>query len=167
MIYCNNISLELLKKLSNSDLFDLSNFYDDTTFSNFIDDNVYAKYIYFIKDNDKKIGFIYLLHYRGNNNIYNVEYGIYEKFLNYDYIYTILTILRDKIKGEKNYSKEILGKAIVSGINKEEKKYNEVANTFGELIHSDNYCNYYEINPNCEDLHEEREKILKFLKKEK
>ena len=95
-------------------------------------------------------------------DIYNLEYGLIQSKLNLDYVYTVLTLIRDTIKG-LDYSTEIKEKTIISGILKN-SKYNNIANKFGRLIYSDNFYNYYEVNPNCGHLQNENQKVLKFLK---
>lgn len=156
-----NINLSLFDKNSVQDFWDLSELFDDNSLSEFLEDNIYAKYIYFIKENNQIIGFVYLMRYK-YADIYNLEYGLIQSKLNLDYVYTVLTLIRDKIKG-LDYSTEIKEKTIISGILKN-SKYNNIANKFGRLIYSDNFYNYYEVNPNCEHLQNENQKVLKFLK---
>lgn len=156
-----DINLSLFDKESKQDLWDLSELFCDSSLSDFIEDNMYAKYIYFIKENQNIIGFVYLMKYK-NADIYNLEYGLKESKLNYDYIYTVLTLIRDKIKGLKN-SNEIKDITIVSTVIKNDK-YNSIASKFGKLIYSDKLFNYYEVNPNCEELEQNNNKVLKFLK---
>lgn len=164
MTFCFNISLVLLDKESSRDFYELSCLFDDCSLSEFIEDNSYASYIYFIKENNKTIGFVYLMRYRGSD-IYNVEYGIISSKLNNNYVYTVLTLIRDKIKGTET-SSEIKDLTIVSSFDKC-NKYNSIANLFGDIIYSSDFYNYYEVNPNCEDLSTERDKVLMFLKNNK
>lgn len=165
MGFCFNINLRLFNINSSEDWWELSSLFDDQSLDSFIRDNQYAKYIYFILDNNNIIGFAYLLQYK-NTNILNLEYGIKKKYLNYDYIYTVLTLLRDKVKGI-DIKTEIRDCILVTSLNKKEEKYNSIANTFGMKIDSDDFYNYYEINPNCEDLSSDRTKILKFINSKK
>ena len=164
MKFCFNISLPLFDKESTEDFYRLSELFDDCSLSEFIEDNAFAKYIYFIKENDSIIGFVYLMQYR-DSDIYNLEYGIKIKQLNQDYIYTVLTLIRDKIKG-LHTTKEIQNLTIVSSFLKT-CSYNNIACLFGKQLYSDEFYNFYEVNPNCEDLEEENQKIMKFLKNKK
>lgn len=159
-----DINLTLLDKDSEQDLWDLSTLFCDSSLSEFIEDNMYAKYIYFIKENKEIIGFVYLMKYK-NADMYNLEYGLKKSKLNYDYVYTVLTLIRDKIKGIKN-SDEIKNITILSTTIKN-TKYNDIASKFGKMIYSNDIFNYYEVNPNCENLEEDNNKILKFLKNNK
>lgn len=165
MKFCLNINLKLFDINSNEDWWNLSLLFDDASLSNFMIDNQYAKYIYFIRDNNDIIGFVYLLQYK-DTDILNLEYGINEKYLNDDYIYTILTLIRDKIKGINN-QKELENATIVSSIIKIEDRYNKIAKKFGNKIYEDSCSNYYEVNPNCENLAGEKKKILKYFNQQK
>lgn len=160
MKFCFNINLVLFDNNSTKDFWNLSELFDDCSLSDFIDDNIYSQYIYFIKEYNDIIGFVYLMNFK-NSEIYNIEYNIKSSRLNVDYLYTVLTLIRDKIKGI-NGSTEIKDLTIVSSVFKNDE-YNEIVSIFGDLIHSNELYNYYEVNPNCEDLSKEKEKILKFL----
>lgn len=164
MKFCLNISLSLFDKDSPQDFYRLSELFDDCSLSEFIEDNAFAKYIYFIKENDTIIGFVYLMQYI-DSDIYNLEYGIKIKQLNEDYVYTVLTLIRDKIKGI-HATKEIQNLTIVSSVLKT-CTYNSIACLFGNLLYSNELYNFYEINPNCEDLEEEKQKIMHFLNTKK
>lgn len=161
MKFCFNISLRLFDINSSDDWWELASLFDDASLSSFMDDNQYAKYVYFILENNNIIGFAYLLQYK-NTDILNLEYGIKRNNLNNDYIYTVLTLLRDKVKGIDKKA-EIKDHVLVTSLLKTEEKYNSIANTFGMKIDSNNLYNHYEVNPNCEDLSIDREKILEFL----
>ena len=87
------------------------------------------------------------------------------KQLNEDYVYTVLTLIRDKIKGI-HATKEIQNLTIVSSVLKT-CTYNSIACLFGNLLYSNELYNFYEINPNCEDLEEEKQKIMHFLNTKK
>ena len=159
MKFCFNISLSLFDKESPQDFYCLSELFDDCSLSEFIEDNVFAKYIYFIKKNDTIIGFVYLMQYR-DSDIYNLEYGIQESKLNNDYVYTVLTLIRDKIKGIA--TQEISDLTIVSSVHRK-CSYNDIVSLFGDKLYSNESYNFYEVNPNCEDLKEEKQKIMTFL----
>lgn len=161
MKFCFNINLKLFDINSCDDWWNLASLFDDYSIDDFQTDNQYAKYIYFIRDNENIIGFVYLLQYK-DTNILNLEYGILQKYINNDYLYTVLTLLRDKIKGYA-ITNELKNTIMVSSVDKEKLEYNKIANTFGKKIYSDRLSNYYEINPNCEHLLEENIKIIKFL----
>lgn len=161
MRFCFNINLKLFDINSGEDWWNLASLFDDCSIEDFRTDNQYAKFIYFIRDNENIIGFVYLLQYR-DTDILNLEYGILRKYINNDYIYTVLTLLRDKIKGLSN-SNELKDITMVSSVSKDNTQFNIIANTFGEKIYSDGFNNYYEINPNCEDLLQEKRKIMVFL----
>ena len=159
MRFCLNVWLKKFDKESEKDFLELSDLFDDYTLYSFSADNQYAKYIYFIKENDDTIGFVFLMPLK-NSKIYNVRYGLRKDKLNKDYVYTTLTRIRDKVKGYDK-SNEILGSVVITGLNKEEKKYNVVANTFGNKIYETDAENYYEINPNCEDVKNDH-KVLRY-----
>lgn len=161
MRFCFNINLKLFNINSGEDWWNLASLFDNSSLDDFQTDNQYAKYIYFIRDNENIIGFVYLLQYK-DIDILNLEYAILPRYMNNDYIYTVLTLLRDKIKGIST-SNELKGVVILSSANKEKAEYNKILNTFGENIYSDKFNNYYGVNPNCEDLLEEHNKILEFL----
>ena len=149
------ISLKLFNIESINDEWDLINLFDDNSLYDFINDSEFSRYVYFIKENDNIIGFAYLMQYK-NSNIYNLEYGLQEDKMNKNYIYTLLTLIRDEIKSKH------LDKIMIVSRTKKESKYNEIASSFGKLIYSSD-CNYYEINPNCENFEEENIKIKKYL----
>lgn len=152
------INLRLFDMNSNNDMWDLIDIFEDMSLNEFIEDNAFAKYIYFIREDDKNIGFIYLLQYK-NSNIYNLRYGIIKEKLNKNYIYTVLTLIRDKIK-----NKELENILIVTSVNKN-SNYIGIVSSFGNLIYSNDLINYYNVNPNCEQLEKEQEKIYTYLKK--
>ncbi len=158
MSFCLNIWLKKFDQENVDDMWALIDLFDDVTLLDFIGDNVYAKYIYLIKEDDNTIGFVYLMPYR-ESKIYDVHYGIVKEKLNKDYVYTVLTLLRDKVKGYDN-STEIKDATIITSVRKYEEKYNKVANTFGNKIYETESENFYEINPNCEEI----EKDCKTLK---
>lgn len=162
MKYCMNISLSKVNIENIDDLWALSDLFDDETLISFISDNQYAKYIYFIKEYDEIIGFVYVMPFK-NSNINNIEYGIKKQKLNNDYIYTVLTILRDKVKGYNN-STELKDSTIITSLSKDEKYYNELANKFGRKICETFSNNYYEINPNCEDINNDSQKLKIYMK---
>ena len=91
---------------------------------------------------------------------YNLEYGIQESKLNNDYVYTVLTLIRDKIKGIA--TQEISDLTIVSSVHRK-CSYNDIVSLFGDKLYSNESYNFYEVNPNCEDLKEEKQKIMTFL----
>ena len=159
MRFCLNVWLKEFNKENEGDYLELSGLFDDYSLYNFSSDNQYAKYIYFIKENDETIGFVFLMPLK-NSKIFNVKYGLKKDKLNKDYVYTVLTRIRDKVKGY-DQSNEILGSVIVTGMEKEEAKYNKVANTFGCKICETEDMNFYEINPNCEDIKKEH-KVLRY-----
>lgn len=161
MIFSLNINLKLFDINSDDDYLQLCKLFEDSSINEFIEDNMYAEYIYFIKEENEIIGFIYLMPFR-NSNIYNLKYGIVKNKINLDYIYTILTLIRDKIKGIN--STEIKNLIVVTSLNNK-SEYNDIVCNFGNLIYSDEIYNYYEVNPNCENLNDDKEKILSFLKK--
>lgn len=158
MTFSFKINLKLFDNDFINDQWDLINIFDDTTLDEFIEDSGFAKYIYFIREENKNIGFVYLMQYQ-NSNIFNLKYGLIKEKLNNNYIYTVLTLIRDKIKND-----ELNTISIVTSLNKN-SDYNNIASLFGNLIYSDDLVNYYNINPNCENLEEEKIKILKYLKK--
>lgn len=159
MVFKMNLSLKLFDIESGDDFLDLSDLFDDISLSAFIDDNMFSKYIYLVKENGSVIGFVYLIQYE-NSNIYNVEYGIRKDKLNEDYIYTILTLMRDKIKGKNN--NEIEGITILTSLPKN-NPYNKIANLFGNKLYSNELYDFYCINPNCENIEMEEQKILNYL----
>lgn len=154
------INLSLVNPNSSEDLWNLSNLFEDCSLASYIDDIVYSKYTYFIRNNEKIIGFVYFMQYK-KSDIYTIEYAIKKSEFNIDYIYTLLTIIRDKIKGYHE-TKEIEKATIVSKTIKNSKD-DQTTKLFGNHIYSDDYYNYYEVNPNCENLEQEKTKILKFL----
>lgn len=159
MVFKMNLNLKLLDMDSSDDYLDLCDIFDDLSLSSFIDDHMFSKYIYLVKENNNVIGFIYLIQY-GDSDIYNVEYGIVENKLNEDYIYTILTLIRDKIKGNK--TKEIEGITILTSLPKN-NSYNKIANLFGNKLYSNELYDFYCINPNCENIEMEEQKILNYF----
>ena len=159
MKFCLNIWLKKYNQDNLDDLWDLSDIFNDDTLYDFINDIVYAKYAYLIKEDDKSIGFVYLIPYK-DSKIYDVRYGIVKEKLNNDYIYTVLTLLRDKVKGYDE-STEIKDTTILTSVRKNIKDYNKIANTFGNKIYETEEENFYEINPNCEKIEEEN-KVLKY-----
>lgn len=152
------IKLSLFDFSSSQDFWDLTKLLNDSSLVDYIEDSEFAKVIYFIKENNEMIGFVFFMQYK-NSNVYNVEYDLLDSKKNNDYIYTVLTLIRDKIK---SYS-EIQNFKIISGTLKKTKN-EEVASKFGEKIYTNEQYNYYEVNPNCEDLKEENQKILEYLK---
>ena len=159
MKFCLNIWLKNFDKENVNDLWELTDLFDDLSLLGFINDNVHAKYIYLIKEEGNTIGFVYLMPY-SNSKIYDVHYGFISNKLNKDYVYTVLTLLRDKVKGYDN-STELKDTTIITSVSKNETKYNKVANTFGNKIYETEEENFYEINPNCEKIEEEN-KVLKY-----
>ena len=162
MKFCFNVWLKKFDMESEEDLMELSDLFDDDTLINFSGDNQFAKYIYFIKENEDTIGFLYLMPFK-NSKIFNVKYGIKNDKLNKDYVYTILTRIRDKVKGYDN-TDEILGSSVITAIEKEEQKYNRVANTFGSKICETDRVNFYEINPNCENVENDNKQLQYYLR---
>ncbi len=149
------INLKLFNIESVNDEWNLINLFDDNSLYDFINDSEFSKYIYFIKEDNNIIGFVYLMQFK-NSDIYNLEYGLKKDKLNKNYIYTLLTLIRDEIKSKH------LDKIMLVSRNEKGSKYNEVASLFGKLIYSGDF-DYYEINPNCENLEEENIKIKKYL----
>ena len=158
MRFCLNIWLKNFDQENVDDLCELSDVFDDLSLLSFATDNVYARYIYLIKENDNTIGFVYLIPYR-ESKIYDIHYGIVNNKLNNDYIYTVLTLLRDKVKEPT----EIKDATIITSVRKQEDKYNKVANTFGNKIYETESENFYEINPNCEEIGEDCKTLKYYL----
>lgn len=158
MRFCLNIWLKNFDQENVDDLCELSDVFDDLSLLSFATDNVYARYIYLIKENDNTIGFVYLIPYR-ESKIYDIHYGIVNNKLNNDYIYTVLTLLRDKVKEPT----EIKDATIITSVRKQEEKYNKVANTFGNKIYETESENFYEINPNCEEIGEDCKTLKYYL----
>lgn len=158
MKFCLQLSLSLFNPSSTQDFWNLTKLLNDSSLVEYIEDSEFAKIIYFVKEQNTIIGFVFFMQYK-NSDIYNVEYDLLSSRKNKDYIYTILTLIRDKIK----IFSEIQNKTILSSTFKKTKN-DEIASHFGQKIYSNLYCNYYEINPNCENLTEENQKILKYLK---
>lgn len=160
MNFCLNVWLKKIDIENDNDLANLYDLFDDETLFNFIRDNQYAEHLYFImEDKENIIGFLYLIRLK-NSKIYNVRYGIKKEKLNYDYVYTTLTRVRDKLKGYDEQDK-LTDSIIITGLKKYDRRYNEVASKFGRRIYETDDANYYEINPNCEHLDNEV-KVLKY-----
>ena len=110
MKFCLQIKLSLFDFSSSQDFWDLTKLLNDSSLVDYIEDSEFARVIYFIKENNEMIGFVFFMQYK-NSNVYNVEYDLLDSKKNNDYIYTVLTLIRDKIK---SYS-EIQNFKIISG----------------------------------------------------
>ena len=179
MKFCLNVWLKKIDIENDNDLDNLYDLFMDETLFNFIKDNVHAQHLYFVMEDWQVIGFVYLIPFsktyivrydltNENENekaiiTYNVRYGLKKEKLNDDYVYTVLTHVRDKVKGY-NGSTDIKDSNIMTGLKKYDKRYNEVASKFGRMIYQTDEDNYYEINPNCEDIHLEVDNEVKVLK---
>ena len=85
------INLKLFNIESVNDEWNLINLFDDNLLYDFINDSEFSKYIYFIKEDNNIIGFVYLMQFK-NSDIYNLEYGLKKDKLNKNYIYTFQTV---------------------------------------------------------------------------
>ena len=159
MKFCLNIWLKKIDVENDNDLASLYDLFDDETLFNFIKDNQYAEHMYFVMEDKEPIGFVYLIRLK-NSKIYNVRYGIKKEKLNYDYVYTALTRVRDKLKGYDEQDK-LTNSIIITGLKKYDERYNDVASKFGRRIYETDDANYYEVNPNCESIDNEV-KVLKY-----
>ena len=168
MNFCFNIELRKID-INNDDHLDiLYDFFTDETLFNFIHDNRRAEHLYFIIENGwETIGFVYLIPLskpkESEVTVYNVKYGFRKDKLNEDYAYTVLTHVRDKVKGFKG-SAEIKGSQIITGLKNYDKTYNDLASKFGNMIYQTDDTNYYAIAPNCEDINLEVDNEVKVLK---
>ena len=75
------INLKLFNIESVNDEWNLINLFDDNLLYDFINDSEFSKYIYFIKEDNNIIGFVYLMQFK-NSDIYNLEYGLKKDKLN-------------------------------------------------------------------------------------